>query len=85
MVMTCFTFMYNLWLSTFVQSMISIISALMATGTDGVWGLIWGQDVLSGYCMESVDPDADCDSEILSSCCAPYGSDSNSINSLKIV
>ena len=34
MIMTCFNFMYNLWLSTFVQSMISIISALMATGTE---------------------------------------------------
>ena len=79
MIMTCFDFVYTLWLGTFVLSMISIISAFMASGTEGAWG----QDVLSGCYMESVDPDADRDFEILSSCCALYGSGGNSINSLK--
>ena len=85
MIMACFDFMYNLWLGTFVQSKIGIIRALVTSGTGGVWGRIWGQEVLSGCYMESVDPDADSDSEILSSCCAPHGFGCNSINALKIL
>ena len=85
MIMACFDFMYNLWLCTFVQSMISIIRSLVATGTGSVWARIWCQEVLSVGCVESVDPDADSNSEVLSSGCFPYGSGCDSINAIKIL
>ena len=48
-------------MGTFVQGILGIIRALVTSGSGGVWGRIWGQEVLSEDCMESVDPDADSD------------------------
>ena len=79
-VVATFNGLYCLWMGTLVESVVSVIRALVTVWTCGVGGLIWAEQVLSARRMEPVDSDADGDPELPSSYCIPNRAGRDSVN-----